>query len=217
MRVIDDLDAYTAWDAARAIGVGISIDDIRPMSRRTTFVGPAFPVAIEFDPNRSVSRRDYRLCDAIDAVPEGAVLVLDLGGLPLTALGSVASTRLAIIGAAGVVVNGFVRDVDGLDETGLAVFARGSGFYSISQNSRISTIGEPVRIDAYTISAGDLVFGCATGLVVLPSGSVDAVRAEADNRRLNDEKMLEEVKAGATFAEVWDRYKAGEAPPLASA
>jgi regulator of RNase E activity RraA len=208
---VDQLDAYTIWDAARALHCGASFSAMQPMSDATTFQGSALTVALEYMPNVDVAKKDYRLCDAIDQVAEGTVLVLDSGGLPLTALGTIATLRLSMLGAAGVVVNGLVRDVEGIREVGLPVFARGSGFYSMSAHAKIKSIGEPVRIDAYTIETGDLVAGCSTGVIVVAGADVPAVMTEAERRLEIDQRRLDEVRGGASFTEVWEKYKVAEA------
>ena len=64
---------------------------------------------------------------AVDLIAAGDVLVVDGGGrLDAAVIGDIAGQALAGLGCDGMVVDGAVRDLDGLDAAGLPTFALGS-------------------------------------------------------------------------------------------
>ena len=64
---------------------------------------------------------------AADLIAAGDVLVIDGGSLPDAAvIGDIAGQVLADLGCGGLVVDGAVRDLDGLDAVGLPTFAVGA-------------------------------------------------------------------------------------------
>ncbi|MBD5654632.1 MAG: hypothetical protein IAI50_05560, partial [Candidatus Eremiobacteraeota bacterium] len=63
----------------------------------------------------------------VDSLVPGDVLVIDAGGCSDGAvLGDMLAARAVACGAAGVVADGVIRDVEGIRELGLAVWARGT-------------------------------------------------------------------------------------------
>ena len=75
-------------------------------------------------PSPATSCSCSRRCDL---VAPGDVLLIDGGGREDAAvIGDIVGKTLADLGCVGLVVDGAVRDVDGLDEAGLPTFARGA-------------------------------------------------------------------------------------------
>ena len=92
------VDAYTLADAARRAGVGALFDELRPLTGQTQFSGWALTARVAVQPHGSVPLHDYGLARLLDPVKPGHVVLLDVGGLPLTALGDIA---MAVIQARG--------------------------------------------------------------------------------------------------------------------
>jgi len=105
---------------------------------------------------------------ATDHVRDGDVLVIDSGGRRDAAVvGDIVGQAIADVGCAGLVVDGAVRDVDGLDATGLPTFARGT-HPATGSNRGPGAINVPVQIGGVAVHPGDLVRADASGLVVVP-------------------------------------------------
>jgi regulator of RNase E activity RraA len=198
--------AHSLWDIAARQGTGAQFTGLRPVYDCADFSGPAFTVRIDYNPSASYPVSEYRIAEIVDTVPAGHVLIFDVGAVPLTMMGGLAAERLRVIGAAGVVVNGLVRDVDELAATGVPVFARGSGFRSIASHARMSIV-DFVVIEGTPIHAGDTIAGCASGVVCVPKASADAIHQDAVELDGVDAAMFTEIRAGAAFSDVWAKYK----------
>jgi 4-hydroxy-4-methyl-2-oxoglutarate aldolase len=112
-----------------------------------------------------------------DVTRPGDVVAVDGGGRADAAvLGDIVSGALARRGVVGVVVDGAVRDVDGIDEVGLPTFARGT-HPATGSNEGPGAINVPVQLGGVAVRPGDVVRGDASGVVVVPREHLDSVIA----------------------------------------
>jgi regulator of RNase E activity RraA len=116
---------------------------------------------------------------ATDLVARGDVLVVDGGGREDAAvIGDIAGTTIADLGCVGLVVDGAVRDLDGLDAAGLPTFARGA-HPATGSNQGPGAINVAVQCGGVAVRPGDVVRGDSSGLVVVPREHLAAVVAAA--------------------------------------
>lgn len=112
---------------------------------------------------------------ATDAIEAGDVLVVDGGGRPDAALvGDIVGQTIADLGCVGLVVDGAIRDVAGIDRTGLPTFA-GGAHPATGSNQGPGAINVPVQCGGVAVHPGDVIRGDASGLVVIPRGEVERV------------------------------------------
>jgi 4-hydroxy-4-methyl-2-oxoglutarate aldolase len=121
---------------------------------------------------------------ATDLVRPGDVLVVDGGGRADAAvIGDIAGQTLAGRGCDGMVIDGAVRDLDGLDAAGLPTFALGA-HPATGSNQGPGAINVVVQCGGVTVRPGDVVRGDASGLVVVPrehlATILDMTRTVAD-------------------------------------
>lgn len=109
-----------------------------------------------------------------DMITAGDVLVVDGGGRPDAAvIGDIVGATIAGLGCVGLVVDGAVRDLDGLDDVGLPTFARGA-HPSTGSNQGPGAINVPVHVGGVPVHPGDVVRGDSSGIVVVPREQVAA-------------------------------------------
>lgn len=156
---------------------------IKPVWPGARVAGPAFTARCLPDSIITVHK-------ALLEAPAGAVLVVDGGGGHTGALfGELMATEAAARGIAGIIVDGAVRDTDGLRALGFPVFAR-TVTPRVGSNRRMGTTQETVVCGGVTVSPGDVVVAAHDGVAVVPrdrlTGVVAAVQAvsrkEADLR-----------------------------------
>jgi 4-hydroxy-4-methyl-2-oxoglutarate aldolase len=121
---------------------------------------------------------------ACDVVAAGDVLVVDSGGREDAAvIGDIVGKTIADLGCVGLVVDGAVRDVDGLDEVGLPTFARGA-HPATGSNQGPGAINVAVQCGGVAVRPGDVVRADSSGIVVVPrehlAAVVDAATAVAE-------------------------------------
>ena len=124
----------------------------------------------------------------------GDVLVVNASGSTLAVAGSLFTTELARRGVKGLVVDGPVRDLDGL----------ACPTYSTRINPYAGTVQHPgdgidsssVRVCGVMVSPGDIVFGDADGVLVGSPGTFQTCLESAANIAAVETRLLEGMKQG---------------------
>src|SRR5881227_837010 len=119
---------------------------------------------------------------AIDMLQPGDVLVVDLFGKKVngTMVGDNLFYYLAKSAhAAGLVVDGSIRDLDGISEIEMPAYYRHADPTPIG-NVMLTGINIPIRIGNTTVMPGDLVVGDREGLYFIPPQFVQEVLDQAD-------------------------------------
>ncbi len=98
-------------------------------------------------------------------------------------------------GVAGLVVDGAVRDLAGLREVGLPVFARTVNPASCVRSGP-GTVGLPVVVGGRAVHSGDLLLADEDGVVTVPLAEADAVLARLAEIRAAEDATLAQVRAG---------------------
>ncbi|MEE8323973.1 MAG: RraA family protein [Candidatus Bathyarchaeia archaeon] len=140
----------------------------------------------------------------IDTLVPGDVMVVDLFGKIKngTFVGDNLSTSLQAHTKAGAVIEGGIRDFQGVSElTDLAIFCRGVHPTAIADTT-LAGINIPIRIGETTVLPGDVVLGTPTGVTFIPPHLVQRVVEQSEDIRLRDRFGKQRLKEG--------RYTPGE-------
>jgi len=135
----------------------------------------------------------------IDILQPGDVLVVDLFGKIRygTFAGDNLSTAIFAKSHNGLIVNGAVRDVTGIEEIkGFQVYVRGVD-PSALESTMLMGINVPIRIGDVTVMPGDIALGDPEGLTFIPPQLAEKVAADTEMAHLVDEwghTMLREGK-----------------------
>lgn len=132
------------------------------------------------------------------------------GGL----FGGMMAASLKARGAAGIVIEGACRDTILIKQLGFPVFARN---ICIKASTKVcpGKINCPIVIGGVYVKPGDLVYGDADGVVVVPREIAEEVLEIAEKREKNEEKLLQRILNGETttyemFVENFKRLKLSE-------
>jgi 4-hydroxy-4-methyl-2-oxoglutarate aldolase len=135
----------------------------------------------------------------IDILQPDDVLVVDLFGKIKdgTIVGDNLSTAIYTKSHNGLIVDGAVRDVAGIQEIkGFQVYTRGVD-PSALENVMLMGINVPIRIGQSTVMPGDVAVGDPEGVTFIPAQIAEKVADDAEMDRLIDEwghMMLREGK-----------------------
>jgi 4-hydroxy-4-methyl-2-oxoglutarate aldolase len=126
---------------------------------------------------------------AIDQLQPGDVLVVDLFGKREG--GTMVGDNLfyyvmKATNSGGLVVDGSVRDLEGLSLIPMPAYFRHAHPTAISQ-VMLTGVNVPVRIGEVTVMPGDLVVGDREGVYFIPPALVDEVLDKADEIHIHDE------------------------------
>src|SRR5580704_12056069 len=135
----------------------------------------------------------------IDILKPGDVLVVDLFGKIRygTIVGDNLSTAIYAKSHNGLIVNGAIRDVTGIQEIpGFQVYTRGVD-PSALENVMLTGINLPIRIGDVTVMPGDIAIGDPEGVTFVPPQLAEKLADETEMDHLIDEwghTMLREGK-----------------------
>ncbi len=160
---------------------------IRAMVPDVRMAGPALTVVAEDD--------HLPVLSALAQARAGDVLVIAGNGHRRAVLGELFATEARRRGVAGVVIDGFCRDVSGLRKVGLPVFARGTVPMSGSTVAR-TPIGAPVRCGGVEVSAETIVFADDDGMVIAPPAQILAALDTAEAIGRAERAMLAQMAEG---------------------
>jgi 4-hydroxy-4-methyl-2-oxoglutarate aldolase len=143
----------------------------------------------------------------IDDLKKGEVAMLACSGNPRIApWGGLLSTASKARGAAACVTDGLVRDIRHIRSMKFPVFAAGIGPLDSKGRGIVAEIDVPVEIAGVRVEPGDLVFGDADGVVVIPKKIEVQVLTAALEKVLGEHKTLAALKKGEKLATVFARY-----------
>ncbi|MGR6967106.1 RraA family protein [Geodermatophilus sp. URMC 61] len=140
---------------------------------------------------------------SLDLANPGDVLVIDASSSMMTAvIGDLVSTKARHRGIAGVVVDGLVRDLDGILALGdFPVFARGTTPLGPLHRGP-GEVNYPVSVGGIVVNPGDVVLGDADGVVVVPQESAESLLQRLDARAAGAAEYQSAVARGE-FSNSW--------------
>ncbi|TYP82934.1 RraA family protein [Blastococcus xanthinilyticus] len=181
-----------------------------PGGRWPRVAGPALTVRTRPGDNLVVHR-------ALDLAAPGDVLVVDAGGvLERAILGEIMGRYAVTRGIAALVVDGAVRDAEGLAAGPIPVFALGINHLGPYKDGPGEVHG-PVQAGGAVVRSGDVVVGDADGLVVVPHERAAQVVALGEQRLAAEEQMFAAIDAGTldrswVLATLTEELVAGDGP-----
>jgi 4-hydroxy-4-methyl-2-oxoglutarate aldolase len=130
-------------------------------------------------------------------VQPGEVLVLTMPEpRPVALVGELLATQALAQGAAAMLIDASVRDVEELAALGLPIWARWVRVRG-ADKAVPGAIGEPVTVGGAVIRQGDVVVLDADGVAVVESERVSAVLDAARERAARERVKREKLQAGA--------------------
>jgi len=197
-RIKADINRVDAALCARAAGVpAANIGDVANRMQamrggfhayggRKALAGPAFTVRVRAGDN-------LMLHEALDLARPGDVVVCDAGGdLGTAIMGDIMARHAARRGIAAIIVDGAIRDVEGLSQLHLGVWARSAtpnGPYKDGPGE----IGYPVSCGGLVVMPGDLIAADLDGVVVIPREDAVAVIAAAEEHSRKEHDIIRSI------------------------
>ena len=187
----DALSAVTPASLARAL-TRSGLKGFSPVGLSTrggSAIGTAYTL-------RMIPARDDAAGDiaaAIDAVPEGSIVVIDAAGTGLSLrFGAILAARLAQRGAVGLITDAALSEEVGLPNW--TAQPGGAGTLSLVGTQ------QPGACGGAAIHPGDIVVCTETGIVALPVGIAERIALEAVEQQRLDLWIQREVERGESLA-----------------
>jgi 4-hydroxy-4-methyl-2-oxoglutarate aldolase len=184
---LSELGVATIYEASGREGlIDIPLIQLLPGSR---VAGPARTVLCGQDDNLMVHA-------VVEQIQPGEVLVLTMPEpRPVALIGELLATQMKVRGAAAIIVDAAIRDVEELVKLGLPIWTR---FIRVKGANK-TTIGElniTVMVGGARISPNDIVILDADGGVCIQRERVEAVLKAAEFRLDRETRLREKLVAG---------------------
>lgn len=181
----DNMGRIAAVDAA-----------IVPMNN-SALLGTAFTIRVPAGDNLMFHK-------AMDMAQPGDVIVIDAGGsTDRSIFGELMAVYCKMRGIAGIVLDGAIRDVDGIGKlTDFAVYARGvtpNGPYKNGPGE----INVPVVIGGKTVNPGDIIVGDQDGVIIISPSIADEVASATRATMEKEAKIMDDIITKVEYVRPW--------------
>jgi regulator of RNase E activity RraA len=195
-------ETLAAW---REIPTAVISDDLNrtaTMQAAIKPVGPGMGFAGQALTAQTMVGDNGTLHYALTKAWPGAVLIVDARGHEETAVwGGILVAAALARKISAVVIDGAVRDVAELRESGVAVYAR-----AVVPNGPHKGFGgsvnSPVQCGGVPVNPGDVVVGDEDGVVVIRPDQLPGLMERCQARIQKEEAFLEKIKAGVSTVEL---------------
>ena len=167
---------------------------IKPIDRSVKVCGLAYTV-------RCYPGATFAMEKAIAEAPQNSVIVCNGQGSDAgVMMGELMSTFAQQRGVLGAVIDGAVRDIDGIIELGFPVFARHitprSGTFD-----KLGDVQQVITCGSVVVNPGDIVMGDINGVVVVPKQIATEVTEAAEQLQEWEDKVKRLVLKGKSLEE----------------
>lgn len=144
----------------------------------------------------------------VDDLKPGDVAVLACDGPTdrIAPWGELLSTAAGCRGAVGCVTDGLVRDIRAIRKMNFPVFHGGIGPLDSKGRAKMMAMDVPVKCGGVLVHPGDLVFGDADGVVVIPQAMAEEVVAAALAKIKTENSTRAELEQGLLLMDVYKKY-----------
>jgi len=181
---------------------------IRPLDESLVMVGrartAAFMEVYAHDPGTNPYELEIAL---VDSLKTGEIPVFACSNPARVApWGELLSTAARVRGAAGALMDGCTRDVRAIRAMKFPVFHGGIAPLDSKGRGRIMAIDVPIECAGVRVEPGDLIFGDADGVVVVPKRAEAEVLHHALAKVEGERRTLADLEAGEPLKDVFAKY-----------
>jgi regulator of RNase E activity RraA len=195
----DAIQKNSAEMAARSV---IS-SQLRPAGHKETVTGPAMTLRFRHV-GQDCAHGRKKVMESYDGLVAGHILVVEVVGDPGGGvIGDLVAHRLSRIGLLGAIVDGPIRDVSGILETGFLVWSREVTLQGMCADELQVELGVEVSVGGVSVRTGDLVSAGRDGICVVRESDVPLVLEAAEKIIEAEEEAHRRIGAGHTILEAY--------------
>ena len=156
--------------------------------------------------NSSLSKPFGLMLEALDDLRKNEVYICT-GSSPSYALwGELMSTRAKKLGSAGVVLNGYTRDSQGIIDLGFPTFSMGRYAQDQGPRGKVIDFRTKIEMDGALINPGDIVFGDTEGVCIIPREIERDVILRAMEKADGEKMVQKAIEQGMSACDAFKKY-----------
>jgi 4-hydroxy-4-methyl-2-oxoglutarate aldolase len=181
---------------------------IRPLDEALVMCGRARTATFIESHDVPAGANPYELEIAlVDSLqPDDIPVFACANSLEVAPWGELLATAARVRGSAGALMDGCVRDVKAIRAMAYPVFHGGIGPLDTRGRARIVALDVPVLCAGVAVATGDLVFGDADGVVIIPRAAEAEVLRLAFEKVKGEKTTLADLQRGDRLADVFARH-----------
>ena len=181
---------------------------ISPLTDDTVIFGPAFTsigtTVYSMPENPLVAQ-----CKVVDQLGEDEIYVLvTREDYNCAVFGELFATAVNARKGAGVLLDGYARDVKALKEMKFPLFYKGRDVRTSKGRCEINECQIPVILDGVTIRPGDYIFGDIDGVIVIPKEVAEEVIRQAAETVEKENEVRTRLLNGSTLQKAYEEIGA---------
>ena len=199
--------ATSTWsDTLDRMGEGDAVlDGIVQRSGSGRIAGPAFTVKLAVGKLNDYPLAEFAVGKFLDVIEPGSVVVVEMGGAPVSTFGGLAAQKAVARGTRGVVVDGACRDLAELVASGLWVASRHVTPRSGKMRVRVEGVSVSVIAGGVHVDPGDMMIADETGIVRVRAALLQDALERAEELEARDRAFARSLRAGETFSSLATR------------
>ena len=187
---------------------------IHPLQQEMVTIGRAMPVLaadvfaekVSGSANPLMEKPFGLMLQALDDLRQHEIYV-NTGSSPRTALwGELMTTRASKLGAAGAVVNGYVRDTKSILKMNFPTFCFGSYGQDAAPRYKVVDFRVPIEIGGVLVRPGDILFGDIDGVCVIPSEAAEEVFAKSLEKARGEKLVKKAIEEGSSAVAAFQKF-----------
>jgi len=193
----------TISDALDRLGIEGACLGIKPLDRSFRVLGEAVTLKYEVTGTTKGNIGDF-----IDDVEQGKVIVIDNAGrLDCTVWGDILTTISSVKKIGGTVIDGVCRDTDKSLQLNYPIFSKDHYMRTGKDRVQLEALNVPVTISNIRVNPGDIIFGDADGVLVIPQEKVMDVLRIAEEIEEAEDHIREAIQSGMRLDEARKKFK----------
>jgi regulator of RNase E activity RraA len=182
-----------------ALDRGGALDGLRLFGKRRRAAGLVETVAAEVTLDRNFPIENFSIGQQIQLSKPGSILLIDLGGHPVSSWGALATRSAMSRELPACVIKGGARDVEEIDEMDFLLAVVHVTPRTGKGRIRFTSRDGPLEWGRVRIEPGDWIVMDRTGAVVVPGYSVDEVAEKALEIETTDSDFVRLLEEGVDF------------------
>ena len=187
---------------------------IQPLQTDMILIGRAMPV-LEADTYGDLSISSANpmmqkpfgiMLEALDNLKRNEIYICT-GASPNYALwGELMSNRAVKLGAAGVVLDGYTRDTNGILQLGFPTFCYGSYAQDQGPRGKVVDFRCTIEMKGVVIKPGDLIYGDRDGVCVIPGDQEEEIIVRSIEKANGEKLVLKAIQEGMSSCEAFSKF-----------
>jgi regulator of RNase E activity RraA len=187
---------------------------IRPLRPDMVLIGRAMPVLaadvfeekVTGTSNKLMEKPFGLMLEALDDLKSNEIYV-NTGSSSRNALwGELMSIRAHMLGAAGAVLNGYLRDTKAVLKLDFPAFCWGSYAQDAGPRYKVVDFRIAIEIGVVRIRPGDFLFGDIDGVCVVPAEAATEVFSKALEKARGEKLVRKALEEGSTAVAAFEKY-----------